>query len=208
MQNYELYNHRHAAELLATGYPDELADITTALLQFKITQQDILDPGGNESGITRAFQELLRPEGWLATRVSADLMVRRATSRDRGTRKNFVEDPNRKVREGYLDGHEIDFVKGRVALDWEWNSKDQTFDRDLFAFRAFHECDVISCGVLVTRSAALNAVFEHLAVKGKYGASTTWLGKLIPRLEAGRSGGCPIRAVGITPKQISDWGPM
>lgn len=34
------------------------------------------------------------------------------------------------TREG--NGHNIDFLKGRVAFDLEWNSKDQTFDRDLF----------------------------------------------------------------------------
>lgn len=33
---------------------------------------------------------------------------------------------------GYIDGHNIDFVKGKVAFDLEWNSKDQTFDRDLW----------------------------------------------------------------------------
>lgn len=29
----------------------------------------------------------------------------------------------------------IDFLKGRIAFDLEWNSKDQTFDRDLLAMR-------------------------------------------------------------------------
>jgi len=38
----------------------------------------------------------------------------------------------------------------------------------------------------------------------KYGASTTWLGKLIPRIEAGRNGGCPILAIGITPEILID----
>jgi hypothetical protein len=39
----------------------------------------------------------------------------------------------------------------------------------------------------------------------KYGASTTWMGKLIYRLNAGRNGGCPILAIGITPACVSDW---
>ncbi|MDR2880746.1 MAG: hypothetical protein LBV29_02440 [Azoarcus sp.] len=42
--------------------------------------------------------------------------------------------------------------KGRVAFDLEWNSKDQTFDRDLYALRAFHECGLISAGIMVTRT--------------------------------------------------------
>ena len=33
----------------------------------------------------------------------------------------------------------------------EWNSKDQTFDRDLYAFNAFFLSGVIDVGVLLTR---------------------------------------------------------
>ena len=38
---------------------------------------------------------------------------------------------------------------------------------------------------------------DFLGFHGKYGASTTWMGKLIPRLDSRRNGGCPILAVGI-----------
>ena len=105
----------------------------------------------------------------------------------------------------HADTHKVDYLKGRVAFDLEWNSKDQTFDRDLFAFRTFHEYGRISVGILLTRSAELNPVFSRLEVKEKYGASTTWMGKLLPRLNAGRGGGCPILAFGITPRLITDW---
>ncbi|HEY5225433.1 MAG TPA: BglII/BstYI family type II restriction endonuclease [Methylovirgula sp.] len=36
-------------------------------------------------------------------------------------------------------------------------------------------------------------------------ASTTWMGKLLYRLNAGRNGGCPVLAFGIRPACISDW---
>ncbi|MDY3763668.1 MAG: BglII/BstYI family type II restriction endonuclease [Candidatus Ventricola sp.] len=36
-----------------------------------------------------------------------------------------------------------------------------------------------------------------MGIKSKYGASTTWLGKLEYRLKSRRNGGCPILAVGI-----------
>ena len=93
----------------------------------------------------------------------------------------------------------MDYLKGRVAFDLEWNSKDQTFDRDLYAFRAFFDYNAISVGVLVTRSIGLNIILKELGILAKYGASTTHLGKLIPRLEAGRNGGCPVLVFGITP---------
>jgi hypothetical protein len=129
-------------------------------------------------------------------------------------------------RDRYLDGHKIDYVKGRVAFDLEWNSKDQTFDRDLYAFSAFFQCGVIDAAVLVTRSKSLNPVFRDLGealkkdgsidykspgkprmTREKYGASTTWMGKLLYRLNAGRNGGCPVLVVGITPNCIEDWAP-
>ncbi len=131
------------------------------------------------------------------------------------------------VRENFLDGHKVDYVKNRVAFDVEWNSKDQTFDRDLYAFRAFHECNLIDAAVLLTRGASLNPVFKKLGVEvdaagkpktdkrgkpkmiaAKYGASTTWMGKLDYRLNAGRPGGCPVLALGITPHLITDIGTL
>jgi len=40
--------------------------------------------------------------------------------------------------------------------------------------------------------------------KAKYGASTTHMGKLLPRLKAGRNSGCPMLVFGITRKLIVD----
>jgi hypothetical protein len=116
-----------------------------------------------------------------------------------------------------VDTHKIDYLRDRVAVDVEWNSKDQTFDRDLFAFRAFHEFGKISVGVLITRSDELEPWFLSLGsykdkngelrrYADKYGASTTHMGKLLPRLNAGRSGGCPVLVLGITTKLLSKRG--
>ncbi len=200
---YEVYNYRHAAEVLTTAYPESVSEIGDALGAFRLTTGDIKAAGGNESVITKRFRDLLRPNGWEETKVTADLLVRRATGR-----KASAEDDEASpefLRKGYIEGHKIDFVKGSVALDFEWNSKDQTFDRDLYALRTFYECGVIAAGVLITRSAELNSVFRDLGVLQKYGASTTWMGKLLPRLEAGRNGGCPVLALGIKPSLVTDW---
>jgi hypothetical protein len=40
--------------------------------------------------------------------------------------------------------------------------------------------------------------------KDKYGASTTHMNKLLPRLHSGRHGGCPILVFGITPALMED----
>ena len=219
---YDVYSYRHAAAILANSYPDELAQIERALLDFRITVREIGMPGGNESDMPKKFSRTLRPEGWVETRIQGDLLVRSQEYDEEfldndKTRKVKRPEGDPRLIENFIDGHKIDYVKGRVAFDLEWNSKDQTFDRDLYALRAFHECGLISAGVLVTRSASLNPVFEVVqqlnkqgeevgkTVKAKYGASTTWMGKLLYRLNAGRHGGCPVLVFGITPKLISDW---
>src|SRR5690606_31918251 len=100
-----------------------LTELCDALQKFRLTTQDIKDPGGNESGITKRFRDLLRPNGWAETKVTADLLVRRATGR-KAEEEDDAASPEF-VRKGYIEGHKIDFVKGSVALDFEWNSKDQ-----------------------------------------------------------------------------------
>lgn len=71
--------------------------------------------------------------------------------------------------------------------------------------RAFNESGVIDVAALLTRSESLNDVFRELRIMKKYGASTTWMGKLLYRLNAGRNGSCPVLVFGITPKLITDF---
>lgn len=230
---YEVYSYRHAAAILATSFRAELDEIERALLDFNMTTYDIGTPGGNESDIPKKYSRLLRPKGWVEARIQGDLLVRiqefdEAFLANGKTRKLKRPEGEPHLIENFIDGHKIDYVKGRVACDLEWNSKDQTFDRDLYAMRAFHECGLISAGVVVTRSASMNPVFDAVpqldkfgnpeyiekgprtgqpkSVKAKYGASTTWMGKLLYRLNAGRHGACPILVFGMTPKLITDWG--
>lgn len=221
---YDVFSYRHAAAILATSFPNELKEIERALLDFRITVKDIGTPGGNESDMPKKFSRTLRPAGWIEARIQGDLHVRMQEYDEQFTaegksRKIKRAEGTPRVIENFIDGHKIDYVKDRVAFDLEWNSKDQTFDRDLYALRAFHECGLISAGVMVTRSASLNPVFEVVqqldkngdpvgkTVRNKYGASTTWMGKLLYRLNAGRHGGCPVLVFGITPKLITDWKP-
>ena len=113
-------------------------------------------------------------------------------------RGKFANEPSdEKLIEGFIDGHNIDFLKNNVAFDLEWNSKDQTFDRDLLAMRTYFDCGLVDVGIIVTRAEELNDIFKELGTKAKYGSSTTWMGKLNYRLVSRRNGGCPILAVGI-----------
>ena len=222
---FDVHNFHRAAEVLSMGYHAELNELCEALDKFSIPRKWITDKGGNESDIPKRFSELLRPSGWNETRIRADLQVRRTVAgvlpvtHFNGPLKGQQKlDKDGKLRwkfdrqeiqsspiKDYIDGHKIDYVKNKVAFDLEWNSKDQTFDRDLFAFRTFFDCQEIEVGVLVTRSVDLNRAIAVLGVSKKYGASTTWMGKLLYRLKSGRSGGCPVLAFGIKSNCVDGW---
>jgi len=227
LERYEVHSYRNAAVILSEARKEEFQDLLVALREFSITTKMIRTAGGNESEVPRLLSTTLRPRGWHETIVRGDLLVKMIWREQVGSKAGkavFEQKTKEILREKYLDGHKIDYVKGKVAFDLEWNSKDQTFDRDLYAFSAFAQCGVIDAAVLVTRGTSLNPVFKALGealrkdgstevtrsgkprlVREKYGASTTWMGKLLYRLNAGRNGGCPVLALGITPKCISDW---
>lgn len=203
LQKYEFHSYGHALEILCEAFPEEWGDLQDCLENLSITVEDLKKAGGNESPIPKKFDDQLYPCGWREIKITGDLIVkmfpRRANQRGR-----FSDEPfDQKTITGYIDGHNIDFVKNQVAFDLEWNSKDQTFDRDLLAMRTYFDCGLIEVGVIVTRSEELNDIFKVVLddsgkpLMKKYGASTTWIGKLLYRLRSRRNGGCPILAVGI-----------
>lgn len=213
LDRFEVFSYRNAASILATSFPREYSGIISALSQFQITKTMIRTPGGSKGPIAKYVDELFtEADGWREARITADLHVKLMHA------KRHDEVLSQYVREGFLDGHRIDFLNGRVAVDLEWNSKDQTYDRDLYAFSAFYEAGAIDVGVIITRGSSLDTQFFRSLGKvlkkdgsdgdedvyRKFGASTTWMGKLLYRLDAGRNGGCPVLAIGITPDCVAD----
>ena len=202
-EKFEFHSYGHALEILDHSFPKEWQEIQEALQKLEISIEDLRAQGGNETKIPKKFDDVLYPYGWKEIRITGDLIVklypRQASQRGRFSNEPFDE----KKIVGYIDGHNIDFIKGKVAFDLEWNSKDQTFDRDLLAMRTYFDCGLIDVGIIVTRSEELNDIFRKVtdesgkSIMRKYGASTTWMNKLLYRLDSRRNGGCPILAVGI-----------
>jgi hypothetical protein len=187
---YEIYDFKHASAILATEFREEFQEVCVALRTFRFTKEDIVIGGGNESNIPKKFSNILRPMGWKQKQLNAKMLIDDTIIR--------------------YDTPIVDYIKGRVAFDIEWIGKDKAFDRDLHAFRTFFDYDKISLGILVTRSNDLDSYFDSLGynnkgkrIKDKYGVSTTHMNKLLPRLEAGINGGCPILVFGITQNLLS-----
>lgn len=209
-EKFEFFSYNHALEIL-NAFTDEWQELQACLENFEVSIGDLINEGGNESNIPKKISQFLYPKGWEETRISGDLHIK-FFPRNPNKKGLFIREPIREqILEGYLDGHNIDYLKNRVAFDLEWNSKDQTFDRDIMAMRTYYDCDTISVGIILTRAHELNDIFAKLKDKNgayilrKYGASTTWMGKLLPRLDSRRNGGCPILAIGIKKACVTDW---
>ena len=162
LEKFEFYSYNHALEIITQAFPAEWSEIVDCLRQLRITTDDLRESGGNETKIPKKFDDVLYPRGWREIRISGDLHIkfypRQAEQRGRFSQEPFEE----KVIPGYIDGHNIDFLKNRIAFDLEWNSKDQTFDRDLLAMRTYYDCDLVSAGIIITRSAELNDIFKTI----------------------------------------------
>ena len=177
---YDIYEFKHASTILAHDFPEVFQELIYVLRSFRFTEADAERPGGNKGPVVKKVEALLKPLKWKhEQKLTGSLTV---------GGKAVINDT-----------HKVDHIKDRVVFDVEWNSKDQTFDRDLYAFRHFFEFDAISVGIILTRSEDLVPVFKKLGINKKYGKSTTHTGKLLPRLKANRNGGCPVLVFAITP---------
>lgn len=211
LKKYEFYDFNHAFDILTHSCKKEWSEILDCLEQLEISIDDLKQKGGNKSPIPKKFENFLYPLGWKEIRIVGDLTIHFHPRDPKRIGKFLDEIIRTKKIENYIDGHNIDFLKNRVAFDLEWNSKDQTFDRDLLAMRTYFDCDIISVGVIVTRSTELNEVFKSIkdspsqTLMHKYGASTTHMDKLLVRLHSRRNGGCPILAIGIRKSCIEGW---
>ena len=183
---YEVHEWRHASAILMNDFPEEWQDIVTVLRGFRLLRSSVIVGGGGLSLIAQALDNPFKDLGWVTQPFETTVTVNKAT----------------------LDSitHKVDRFKSRVALEVEWNNKDPFYARDLEAFARLFDLRAISIGVMITRCDELQGIFNGLydvdgkSVGRKYGASTTHMSKLLPCMERGGAGGCPVLVFGITPR--------
>jgi len=151
--------------------------VLAVLRGFEMTTADIVTPGGRKSPIPTRIDRHFTSLGWQEKSFDTKITVD----------QQEYDSPT----------HSVDCFKNRVALEIEWNNKDPFYDRDLNNFRLLFELRVIDLGVIVTRCDELQEIFNELGRGESYGASTTHMSKLLPRIEGGGGGGCPILVFGI-----------
>ncbi|MDH2915379.1 MAG: BglII/BstYI family type II restriction endonuclease [Gallionella sp.] len=176
--NYEVHEWKHACAILKQDFPNEWNDIIEVLKNFHFRRSWLTVGGGRKSKISEAIDSELYSRGWVEKQFDTEIVID----------KNRIESPT----------HQVDCFKNRVALEIEWNNKDPFFDRDLNNFRLLFELRAVSVGIIITRCDNLQDIFNELGRGSSFGASTTHMSKLLPRIEGGSGGGCPVLVIGIT----------
>jgi len=177
---YEVHEWKHACAILKHDYPEEWNDVLKVLSEFRLNRSWLTQGGGRKSGVSEAIDSALFGRGWIEKDFATQVVVD----------ENVMDSPT----------HKIDCYKNCVALEIEWNNKDPFYDRDLNNFRLLFDLRAVSVGIIVTRCDDLQDIFKELGRGASYGASTTHMSKLIPRIEGGGGGGCPILVFGISKK--------
>ncbi len=206
---FETENYRHAIEIIHAAFPNEWNDLVDCFQSFTVSKKDIAISGGAETNIPGKINSVLYPRRWRNVMVEADLKLH--LYQRKIDQKQYEDYPYDEPEiHNYMQGFHVDFLKNRVALCVEWNKKDVSFDRVLASLRSFYELRIISAGVILTRGESLDKAFSVIKdsvgkpVKGKYGASSTHISRLTPRIDSGQAGGCPIWVLGIKDTCIVD----
>lgn len=195
---YDLVEVRNAASVLAATNPLEFSEILEVLASFRLLPEDVTASGGNKSDVAARIDTDFRRRGWREGRhdVRVESRLHLMPYGPAGELSPLV-----RATEVVSEGYKVDNVKGRVALDVEWNAKDGNLDRDLAAYRALYEAGIIDAGVIITRTQEdlRSWAVELDGDTTKFHTTTTTnLQKLLPRLTRGDAGGCPLLAVAIS----------
>ena len=176
-KRYEVFEWRNGLAILSSAHPDKWANIIEVLRGFSFTRSDVQTPGGAKGLIASKLDSHFTKLGWIEKKFETKIVVDDA--------------------EHAAPTHKVDCYKDRIALEVEWNNKDPFYDRDLNNFRLLFELRAIDAGVIITRCTELQQIFNKLGRGASFGNSTTHMAKLLPRLEGGSGGGCPVVVFGI-----------
>ena len=204
-EGYILGATRYADIILAQSFPDRFQDLLQALRAFRPTLDELRAGGGGRTIFVKRFDDSLAAidDDGIHVWGKQNITIEKSVGLD-GTA----------LRTSRTRGHEIDmFGKGSlaqplpgIAVEMEWNNKDPFYDRDLINFQALHREGAIAIGVIITRGPALQALIgPTIRSKDggyKYGQSTTHWNKLIPKVNLGGGGECPLLLIGIESDRI------
>jgi hypothetical protein len=112
---YHIEERWHACAILSQDFPEQLQDVIDCLNQFTLLKSEIVVGGGRKSKIADRFDKFFAGRGWQESSTSIKMVIGERT----------VE----------MGTHKVDYCKGKIAVELEWNNKDPFYSTDLNAFR-------------------------------------------------------------------------
>lgn len=217
---------RNAAAVIASSCPNEWSNVLDYLDVFELKTELLMTKGGNKSQVVEYLESFFYGDGWKETRIDTEHIIYCVQNPESGkgrmpsnlklgakTLQERIVSPffNSNV---FQEGYKVDALKGRLAVDIEWNAKDGNLDRDISAYRAWYELGVIDAAILITKEQVscqklVSDLWEdHLKrnpeKKGLLPpvdlktTTTTNLEKAMERIKRGDGGGCPILLIALT----------
>ena len=190
VERYQFKEWNHADAILAGDFRAEWSVLMGCLSSFRLKKSTVVIGGGGRSKIPIEIDGYLSEKGWAERQFNIGIRVDGSDI--------------------HVPTHKIDNFKNAVGIEVEWNNKTEFYDRDLNNFRLLHQLRVLSVGVIITRASELQDLFDRLgndskgkSIGKKYGPSTTHWDKLLPKMDGGGAGGCPVLAVGITERNYT-----
>ena len=202
-EGYHIGVTRYADLILRDAFTDRFNELWATLDGYSIDSSELVAGGGNRAGHTARFDATLASYGWGKRNITIEKSV-----------------DGRPIH--HTRGHEIDMfgVGPRgwddpypgIGVEMEWNNKDPFFDRDLLNFQALHREGALAVGVIITRGPNLQRIIgptiRGTSASVKFGQSTTHWDKLVPRVNLGGGGECPLILIGIEPERIDNFDPI
>ena len=174
-KKFRFEERKHACAILKTDFPKEWRDLIECLSDFTLPRSHIMAPGGGKSPVSSGIDAFFQSRGWMQKAFDVNIVV---------DGKAFP-----------APTHKIDNYHNHVGIEVEWNNKTEFYDRDLNNFRLLYDLGILAVGVIITRQTELQLLFDALGKS--YHKSTTHFDKLIPNVNGGAAGGCPLLLIGI-----------
>jgi hypothetical protein len=137
----------HGETIAKIEFSEQFEFLVSALCEWKLdVENHIIKRGGGQADQTQDLTEKFNARGWQKNRITVQNSITFETKYD--------------ARSSDSTSHEIDHIiensnQRLMALEIEWNNKDEFFDRDFQAMRRLYELDIIDLGVILTRGPEL-----------------------------------------------------
>jgi len=154
-KGWEVTDINDAELLLTHHFHEECNFLKKALFSWNLElEEHIIKRGGGLANQTKSLADIFERQGWKKNNITIQKRI-------------LFQHTFEEVVFQNSNTHEIDHLiennsGKKVALEIEWNNKDEFFDRDFQAMRRLYEEGIIEGGIIITRGPFLEDQLERV----------------------------------------------